>query len=477
MATPVARDIARDGVVQEGSSMAAELDVAAASIPADASDGQTEPGEHRPCDGPPGIHSWEEDPMEEELPAPAAPEEPPAAEARASATADMPSGMDPEEFMRKMASRRNAAIEKELAGVATSHQRTLKRRTSSGDAARTEDAHENSASDWLRTALAGSLRVFGEHIDGRFAEVQKAQENLHQRQDLLAEEQAEAKHNLEATVARVEILEQSTTETADAVHRQLYRHDESIQNLGNHATESIELMEKANKRLEAMEQAVRSLQEAASSAPQPQGWNHPPHEPERMPQRPMPPQAAHAPAPPPQRSFPPSSQPRLLARLGNLGWDTPAEVLMQRATELLESAGVPHNAVTALTPMVGKAGTGSACEAMFITENALQQAKLKTRGIRKTWVEGKSAWLDFKKSREELAPARTIHRCAELVEDVEMRRPDRGEVVKNVGAKLVMVNQQRCFYTVGGVLKATHFAAKRYSDAELASIVDFSSAD
>lgn len=59
---------------------------------------------------------------------------------------------------------------------------------------------------------------------------------------------------------------------------------------------------------------------------------------------------------------------------------------------------------------------------------------------------------------------------------MEIRRPDRGEVQKNVGAELVMVNNQRCFHTVGGILKATHSATRHYSEAELASIVDFSGA-
>lgn len=383
--------------------------------------------------------------------------------------------------MQAMATKRNAAIERELAAISARRHRTLKRKTSTGEAPVIDEAtNENGTSDWLRNALAGSLRVFGEHMDGRFAEVQRAQESLHQRQDILAEDQAEVKQALETTVARVESLEQNTTETADLLHRRLFRHDEVIQSLGNHTAASRDLAEKAHQRLEILEHLVKNWQQAASTAPRREAGNAPPDEIPTNAERRPPPftvTAGAAPPPPHQPPQPASQAPRLLARIGNLGWDTHADILVQRASSLLESAGVPHEAVTAMVPVTGRAGTGSACEAMFVNETELLAAKMKIRGNKTNWVDGKPAWLDYKKSMEELAPARTIHRCAELVQDVELRRPDRGDVVKNAGAKLVTVNHQRCFYTVGGVLKPTHFAVKRYREAELRSIIDFSTAD
>lgn len=75
--------------------------------------------------------------------------------------------------------------------------------------------------------------------------------------------------------------------------------------------------------------------------------------------------------------------------------------------------------------------------------------------------ENKTAWLDRKKTRRELAPARALHRAYDIVSDIEPRRPHTAVVNKNLGAKLLFVNGNRCLFTIQGQLRPTHRALSR----------------
>lgn len=107
----------------------------------------------------------------------------------------------------------------------------------------------------------------------------------------------------------------------------------------------------------------------------------------------------------------------------------------------------------------------------------MQTAKIKVRQLRKIFHEQKTVWLDRKKSRQELAPARAIHKCYDIVCDIEARRPDSGTVDKNPGAKILFVSGSRAFLTLNGQLRPTHMALARYSEGEIRSITEFASAD
>lgn len=83
----------------------------------------------------------------------------------------------------------------------------------------------------------------------------------------------------------------------------------------------------------------------------------------------------------------------------------------------------------------------------------------------------------MKKTRAELAPARAIHRCGEIVQDLEARRPDGQRVEKNAGSKVVCVGGNRAFFTLHGQMKATCWATKRYAPQEVESVLEYSAAD
>lgn len=171
------------------------------------------------------------------------------------------------------------------------------------------------------------------------------------------------------------------------------------------------------------------------------------------------------------------SGPRLHARIGDLGWDTEAATLTELAWEALEKAGISPQDIAALTPVTGRDNKGSGAKAMFRSEETLQAAKMKVRQARVTCVDAKYVWLDVKKTRAELAPARAIHRCGEIIQDLESRRPGGHRVEKNVGSKVVCVGGSRAFFTLHGQMKATYWATRRYAPQEVESVLEYSAAD
>lgn len=73
---------------------------------------------------------------------------------------------------------------------------------------------------------------------------------------------------------------------------------------------------------------------------------------------------------------------------------------------MLAAAGVAAEDVTAFTAVTRRDGHGSRAEAMFRTEQALQSAKMRVWHVRRSYIDSKYVWLDVKKTRSELAPAR-----------------------------------------------------------------------
>lgn len=128
--------------------------------------------------------------------------------------------------------------------------------------------------------------------------------------------------------------------------------------------------------------------------------------------------------------------------VGNLGWDTPAQDLQQRLDAALEKAMIDSTTITATHCVVGRDGRGSAAEVHFASEHALQAAKAKMRNAHQSVIPGKTIWLDVKKTREELAPARAIHRAYEILTDPKGRREDSAMLDKNVGSKVIFCSER-----------------------------------
>lgn len=156
--------------------------------------------------------------------------------------------------------------------------------------------------------------------------------------------------------------------------------------------------------------------------------------------------AGHQRAPPPEL--------RTMARMGNLGWDTPDTQLIERARTVLQTARVEESAYTELVPATGRAGTGSSVQIAFVSAERLQRARMAVRAAGVSFGGGRRAWLDVQKTRDELRPARAVHRIAECLEEFEAEKPEeqRARIVKEMATKSVRAEAQRmCIFRSNGV--------------------------
>jgi hypothetical protein len=114
---------------------------------------------------------------------------------------------------------------------------------------------------------------------------------------------------------------------------------------------------------------------------------------------------------------------RVHAMIGSLGWDTDGCLLKQRAIEALASAGTMDAEWHKLSPMVGRTGKDSGCEVWFVQTDGLSQARNRMHNCGVSFDGRRPVWIDAKKSREEMQPARMTHRL-DYLSDVA---PGRGK--------------------------------------------------
>lgn len=148
-------------------------------------------------------------------------------------------------------------------------------------------------------------------------------------------------------------------------------------------------------------------------------------------------------------------------RMGNLGWDTPEDILKQHCDEVVEMLGIRDKLEVDFQPVVGRNGTGSCAEGFVRNSDDVEPYKIRLRGLRKAFEEGRPVWIDHKKTREQLRPARTIHRGAECLEDLERSRPDAAKVVKDLARRQLLVNGSKAFWLCEGFLRPTVWATMR----------------
>eukprot|EP00973_Karenia_brevis_P005532 753406-Karenia_brevis.AAC.1 len=75
-------------------------------------------------------------------------------------------------------------------------------------------------------------------------------------------------------------------------------------------------------------------------------------------------------------------------------------------------------------------------------------------------------WLDRAKTRQELRPARLIHRMGDYLADVEREKNSSLHVEKIVNRKYIKVGGQKMCYSLRGAINWTSHAKTRYSDEE-----------
>ena len=158
---------------------------------------------------------------------------------------------------------------------------------------------------------------------------------------------------------------------------------------------------------------------------------------------------------------------RTHAVLGGLGWDETAERLMQVANSTLTKAGVNTATYSAVTAIVSRNNEGSTAQLVFRTPGELAAAKLLVRAAQcKGWSD-KNIWLDAKKSRTEMKPARLVHRIAQVLTDFEDARADKQPVEKNMIGKNVRNASGQLGWSRAGIWIWTAVAKARYTVEQL----------
>ena len=156
---------------------------------------------------------------------------------------------------------------------------------------------------------------------------------------------------------------------------------------------------------------------------------------------------------------------RVVARIGNLGWNEKGDIIAQRAQQVLHEAGIQLTDFRSLTAV--SVNAGSSAELIFHAPAALTAARLAVKALNKSFVDNKFVWLDAKKERRELRPSRLVHRIADVLDDLEHSRPDTQPVEKILNGKFVKVAGQRAGFSYHGAWKWTHFATQRYTAEQL----------
>jgi hypothetical protein len=114
------------------------------------------------------------------------------------------------------------------------------------------------------------------------------------------------------------------------------------------------------------------------------------------------------------------------------------------------------------------------------TPGGLMAAKAKVRALNKAYDGGRSVWMDAKKTREEMQPARMVHRGHEYLSDVVSGRTDgRYKFSKNPGAKTisVQIEDNPMIFVVarifGGNWRWQEWAKKNLTNEELETASDY----
>ena len=141
---------------------------------------------------------------------------------------------------------------------------------------------------------------------------------------------------------------------------------------------------------------------------------------------------------------------RVRAVIGGLGWNTTSDDLLAKAREVCTSIGLSNTQIDAIVAIAGRNG-GSTAELMFETPAQLTNARLKVRALNADGLSGRKIFLDAKKTRRELQPARVTHRIHEaFCEMVGNHSGDPALVTKNLAKKSVSYNNVDVGQTIAG---------------------------
>ena len=144
---------------------------------------------------------------------------------------------------------------------------------------------------------------------------------------------------------------------------------------------------------------------------------------------------------------------RVHAVIGGLGWDSSGDDLLAKAKEVCSSIGLSELQLNSIVAIAGRNG-GSTAELIFDTPALLTQARLKVRALNVSGLNGRKVFLDAKKVRRELPPARMTHRiCEAFTEMAGNHGGDITKIAKNLAKKSVSYDGTDVGQTVGGSWK------------------------
>lgn len=151
---------------------------------------------------------------------------------------------------------------------------------------------------------------------------------------------------------------------------------------------------------------------------------------------------------------------RRTTRMGNLGWDTPARELEERAKQCLAAAGVPPEAIVALAAVAGRSGSGSAAQIIFLDDAAAATAIVAVRGLRRQFCDGRFVWLDVQRSPAQQQLVRVFYRGCTLLQQAAEARSIRGAITRQPASRtLLWDNAVLAWVTEGGAWQWASAAA------------------
>jgi hypothetical protein len=163
--------------------------------------------------------------------------------------------------------------------------------------------------------------------------------------------------------------------------------------------------------------------------------------------------------------------------IGGIGWDQTAQSLKTIAEQVLDAAQVPRTSWHNLRPIVNRNGVGSTVELDFGVASDLQFARARIKALRQLGATNHVIYLDVKKSRREMRPARLLKRALESLTDLESCRSDKIELQVNMGAKFIKGPLRWICFVARGQLHWTDYGNSRYSDQERELIESFAESE
>ena len=110
---------------------------------------------------------------------------------------------------------------------------------------------------------------------------------------------------------------------------------------------------------------------------------------------------------------------------------------------------------------------GSMVEVIFKTPDGLHIARIAIANAKQSFVQGKLAWLDVKKTKEETRPSRLMHRARDIIESFEKAKSDPKPITKDPKKKEVLRDATKIGQTAFGKVTWDDEAKKHYTPEQL----------